>query len=324
MNRVAAVATMVLGLAVLAEAQARSAVPTQPATEARQLRATQPSTRDETAMKSFEIVLAAHPHDEAAREGEVQAAVAEALSLRNAGQMDEALATLAHARTYVPDDPKLLMDFGIQADSMRIYRDAEAALVQAHKLAPNDPKILYGLAHVELDEQKMPQAEADLRAYLKMRPNDASAHYGLGHLLHMEIRDDEAKLEFKRSLDLEPQQTESWYGLGEIALDRHEDAEARADYEKVLQRNPTHGGALTGMGILAYRAKDYPSAEHYLSQAVSYAPDFPTAHRFYAMLLTRLGRKQQADKEEAYARTLTEQQNRLQHGYVLLAKPHNR
>lgn len=305
-----------LGVFALAQAGARSSFPMQPSAESGQ-----PSTVEDAAMNSFEATLATHPQDASARKGEVKTAIAKALTLRNAGQMDAALATLARARAYVPNSPTLLMDFGIQADSMRIYRDAEAALQQAHKLAPNDPKILYGLAHVELDEQKMPQAEADLRAYLKMRPDDASAHYGLGHLLHMMVRDAEAKAQLKRSLELDPQQTESWYELGDIALNSGEDAEARSDYERVLQRNPKHGGALTGMGVLAYRAKDYSSADRYLTQAVTDAPDYPAAHRFYAMLLTRQGNKRQADKQEKLARTLTEQQNKLQHGYMLLTAP---
>lgn len=286
-----------------------------------QAQAAEGATRD--AMHSFEKVLATDPGNVAARKGEVNAAVAQALSQRNAGEMDAALVTLLRARKYVPNDPTLLMDFGIQADSMRIYRDAEAALKKAHQLAPANAKILYALAHVELDEQKMPQAEADLRAYLKMHPDDASAHYGLGHLLHMMVRDDEAKRELERSLALQPQQTESWYELGEIALDRHQDAEAKADYEKVLQRDPAHGGALTGMGILAYRAKDYASAERYLRQAIVHATDYPAAHRYYAMVLTRLGKKQQATQEEERARTLTERQNKLQHGYIMLHPQQN-
>ena len=46
------------------------------------------------------------------------------------------------------------MDFGVQADSMQIYRDADEALTEAHVLAPSDAKILYALAHVEVDEQR--------------------------------------------------------------------------------------------------------------------------------------------------------------------------
>ncbi|HET9088182.1 MAG TPA: tetratricopeptide repeat protein [Acidobacteriaceae bacterium] len=275
------------------------------------------------AMGDFESVLSTDPANVAARRGEVKAAIAQALLQRSAGKMDAALATLVRAKQYFPNDPTILMDFGIQADSMGIFRDADAALRKAHQVAPSDAKILYALAHVEVDEQKMPQAEADLRAYLRMRPSDASARYGLGHLLHMMMRDDAAKRELKRSLALQPHQTESWYELGEIALDRHQNVEATKDFETVLQRDPVHGGALTGMGILAFHAKDYASAARYLSQAVVQAPDYPAAHRFYAMVLTRMGNKQQAEQEEERARTLTENQNQLQHGYTLLQQQQN-
>lgn len=274
------------------------------------------------AMDAFELALSSNAQDAAARRGEVNEAITEALSLRNSGDMNSALAVLARAKAYVPDDPNLLTDFGLQADSMHLYSDAEAALQEAHHLAPSDARILYGLARAELDEQKMPQAEADLQAYLKMHPDDASAHYGLGHLLHMMQQDDAAKLELERSLQLEPQQTESWYQLGEIALSRHQPDEAKLDYDKVLQRDPNHGGALTGLGVLAYRAKDYTSAGRYLGRAIVVAPEYPAAHRFYAMLLARQGKKEEAGKQEALADSLTMQQNKLQHGYVLMSGTH--
>lgn len=277
---------------------------------------------DNPAMDAFEAALSSTPGDLSARNGEVNEAISQALSLRNSGNMNAALAVLARAKAYVPDDPNLLTDFGLQADSMHIYKDAEDALKQAHHLAPNDAKILYGLGRVELDEQKMPQAEADLKSYLKLRPDDASAHYGLGHLLHLLGQDDDATGEFERSLQLQPEQTESWYQLGEIALSRNQTVAASLDYQNVLQRDPQHGGALTGLGIIAYRTKDYPSAEQYLRRAVAVAPDYPAAHRFYAMLLARQGKKEEAAKQEALADSLTAQQNRLQHGYVLLSVPH--
>lgn len=270
------------------------------------------------AVVSFASALAIEPRSAAAREGEVKAAIASALADRNAGNNDGALSCLVRARKLVPDSPELLTDFGIQADSMRIYQDAEKALIEARGLAPDDPKILYALAHVELDEQKMADAETNLRAYLKLRPDDATAHYGLGHLLRMMVRDDEAKAELERSIALDPRQTESYYELGEIALQMHQEAEAKADYEKVLSADPRHGGALTGMGILAFRAKNYAEAEKYLSAAVLCAPDYVEAHQYYALTLSQLGHKADSARESALAASLREQQNKLRHGYFLI------
>src|SRR5947208_9090120 len=180
--------------------------------------AKQSAAHDE-AMKSFEAVLRTRPRNAEARAGEVKAAIAAALEAKRAGDNDGAMVYLVRARKFVPDDPDLLFDFGVQADNMRLYTDAEEALNHALTLRPGDAQTIYALGHVELDEQKMPQAETHLREYLKLKPEDASAHYGLGKLLHMIARNEEARAELQRSIKLQPQQTESYYELGSVELD---------------------------------------------------------------------------------------------------------
>lgn len=276
---------------------------------------------NDDALNSFEAILRNKPESTAAREGEVKAAAAAALADRQAGANDTALVYLVRARKFVPDSPELLLDFGVQAESMRIYQDADAALNKAHSLAPDDARILYALAHVELDEQKMPEAEANLRAYLKIRPDDPTAHFGLGRLLHILLRDDEAKAELERSVALQPRQSSSYYELGEIALEQNEDSEAKDYYEKVLALAPHHGGALTGMGILAFRTKDYAVAETYLKSAVLFASDYPRAHHYYALVLARLGREAESKAESELARSLDEQQARASRGNFLTVLP---
>jgi tetratricopeptide (TPR) repeat protein len=271
----------------------------------------------EDAMTSFEAVLAARPDELRARDGEVNAAEAAALADRKAEIDGSALLVLMRARKVVPDSPRLLFDFGVQAESMRIFADADAALEQAHKLAPEDAKILYALAHVELDEQKMPEAEEHLRAYLKTKPDDATAHYGMGHLLHMVVRDVEAKVELEKSIALSPRQTASYYELGEIALELNENDEAKTQYARVLAAAPHHAGALTGMGTVAFRVKNYPEAEKYLKEAIEYAPEYSTAHHFYALLLGRTGRAEEAKREAELAEQLNKKEIREQRGNVM-------
>jgi tetratricopeptide (TPR) repeat protein len=271
----------------------------------------------EDALKSFESVLAVKPKSPAARDGEVKAAEADALADQNAGIDGSALLCLIRARKFVPDSTELLLDFGMQAERMRIYHDADDALTKAHELAPQDARILYGLAHVEFDEQKLPDAEANLRAYLAKRPDDASAHYGLGRLLHVLLKDDEAKTELEQSLALQPRQSGSYYELGDIALQQNQDADAKDKFEKVLAVAPHHGGALTGMGVLAYRAKDYPQAEKYLKSAIEYASDYPKPHHYYALVLIRLGRLEEAKRESDRATELDKEEVRASHGNSL-------
>jgi tetratricopeptide (TPR) repeat protein len=269
------------------------------------------------ALKSFEAVLTNDPKSTLARAGEVKAAECEALADRNAGIDDSALLVLLRARKFVPDSPRLLFDFGMQAERMRIYADADEALTQAYHLAPDDLKILYALGRVELDEQKMAEAEEHLRAYLKVRPNDATAHYGLGHLLHMLTRDEDAKAELQKSIELQPQQTSSYYELGEIAVEMNDFDLAKQQYASVLKNAPRHGGAITGMGIVALRAKDYQTAEKYLKSAVEYAPDYATAHHYYALVLARLGRQAESKREADLAEELNRKDVKERRGNVM-------
>lgn len=269
------------------------------------------------ATKSFAAVLAIRPGSKTAQSGEVQAAVKNALSLRASGDDNGALAALLDALKRVPKSPRLLTDFGILADEMHIYQNADQALTKAHRLDPSNMKTLYALAHVELDEQEMPLAEKHLRAYLKKRPDDATAHYGMGHLLHMMSQDDAAVVQLDRSIALDPHQIASYYELGVIALERQHDKKAEAEFKRVLTMNPYHGGALTGMGMVEFRSGHYHAAAKYLGEAVLYAPNYVTAHRYYAMTLDHLGEKTRAAQEMAEAQQLTARQGQLRHGYTL-------
>jgi tetratricopeptide (TPR) repeat protein len=277
--------------------------------------------RLDDAMTAFESLLKAQPKNAAGRAGEVRAGIAAALEAKRLQDNDGAMVYLVRARKYVPDDAELLEDFGVQADTMHLYKDAEEALTRSLELRPDDAKTIYALGHLELDEQKMPQAEAHLRQYLKARPEDASAHYGLGKLLHMLARDDEAEEELRRSIELRPRQTESYYELAEIELDRHENDAAAELFGKVLERNPKHGGALTGMGIVAYRNKEYAKAESYLKSAVAYAPDYAAAHSNFAMLLTKLGRTAEAEHEVTLAKSAEQKEKQEERGFVLSRDP---
>lgn len=245
--------------------------------------------RAAAAMDEFEAVLAYEPSEAAAREGERAAAEQAALHLRAQGKNQAALSTLQHALGLLPDDTMLLIDFGVQAESMHQLPDAGRALARALELHAADPRALYALARVEGDQGRTADAEKHFGAYLEQRPGDASAHYGLGQLYQTQQQTEAAKAEFKRSLELQPAQTESHYQLGQMALDAGEDGEARTQFAVVLRRLPTHGGALTGLGILDFRAHQYEAARSSLERAVASSPNYQPARYYLGLTLKRLG-----------------------------------
>ncbi len=259
--------------------------------------------RDPEAMDRFETVLAIDLRSSEARRGEVHAVTELAEAVRQQGHPELALKALEHARTQLPDDAQLLLELGIQQTELGATDQAIDTLQAARKLRPDDPTILYALAHAQFDAQRMQDAESSFRAYLKLRPRDASAHFGLGRILEVTQRPDDARAEFQRSIDLQPVQTESFYELGDMELKAGHDAAAEALLGKTLSRDQHHGGALTDMGEICFRRKDYDAAENWLEQAVTAAPEYAQAHYYLGLVLAKLGRKDESDRE---LRTATE------------------
>lgn len=273
-------------------------------------------------MDAFEETLKQHPGDSAARKGEIDTAIAEALAARRTGNNDLALAFLLRAKYWVPDDAELLLDTGVQEESMKLSHDADAMLAEAQRLRPGDPKTLYAIARVKMNLNQSEASEQAWKAYLAMKPDDASAHYGYGLLLQMLQRTDEAQAQFQRSVDLSPRQVESYYRLGEIARESGDSDKAQQYYRAALNNDPRHAGALTGLAILAFRNKKYDEAEADLEKAVEYAPDFQTARYYHGLTLAKLGRKDESEKELAISVQLANAENaRKDQGKRLASQP---
>ncbi len=265
------------------------------------------------AMTTCEADLHADPTSKTAQLCEREATVALALQQRNGGDAQAALDTLERGRRAIPGDVVLLLDLGIQAETMRHLQRATDVLQQALLLDPNNGQVLYALARVETDRQLFPSAEMHFTLYLQQHPGDASAHYGLGRVYQMQQKTDDARKAFTRSVELKPVQTEAYYQLGQLALDADDTSQASTMFERVIDRMPNHGGALTSLGILNYRLKNFPMAQQYLARAVSAAPTYQPAHYYLGLTYGRLGQRDASHQELALALRLTaEQQGKSQ------------
>jgi tetratricopeptide (TPR) repeat protein len=121
---------------------------------------------------------------------------------------------------------------------------------------------------------------------------------------------DKAVAEFQESIRLQPAQSEAWYQLGDIALKQQQFEQALTDFGHTLDRNPRHGGALAGSGEALFREKQYEKALDFLDRAIAAAPDYQTGHYYRGLTLSRLGRKQDSEKELATAAALADAENK--------------
>jgi tetratricopeptide (TPR) repeat protein len=260
-------------------------------------------------MDAFEEILKIKPADPSARKGEVDIAIASGLTERSVNRMEAALWLLLRAKYWVPDNPDLLLDLGIQEGTMKFYVDADSTLAEALRLRPDDPKTLYSVARIKMDLGLMQAAGEAWLAYLKQRPDDARAHYGYGAVLQTLQRFEEARTQFEESIRLDPHQAESYYRMGQMARDSGNAAEARKLDEEALARNPTHAGALTDLAILNYKLRKYDDAEKELEAAIESSPDYQTARYYHGLTLARLGRHAESETELSQAIQMANDQN---------------
>jgi tetratricopeptide (TPR) repeat protein len=236
----------------------------------------------------------------------VEAAVRFSLAEKREHREPAALWLLLRAVYWVPDDPNLLVDLGVQEDSLKLFVDADKTLAEALRIRPDDLNALYTVARVKMDLGQMQAAEQAWLSYIKQDPSNPAAYYGYGIVLQTLGRDDEARGQFMLSIKENPNQAESYYRLGEIARREGNKADARTQYEQALARDSTHGGALTGLAILNYEEKKYDEAEGELEAAIKSAPDYRTARYYHGLTLAKLGRKNEANAELARAMQLSD------------------
>src|ERR1700728_2095465 len=264
----------------------------------------------EEARAAFEATLTRSPEDQQAQDGEVKDSEALALKERGAGNMVGALRSMMRAEDFAPRNAHLLFDLGVLEEEMRLYPDAEKVLTQSIRIDPANPQSYYGLAPGPLDGGQPDAAEQNMKTYLKARPDDASAHYGLGRIYELGTRFDLARAELQRSIDLQPVQTEAYYEMGDIALKQNDYVAALGCFQKVLARDGSHGGALAGAGQAFFRQKRYPEALDYRRRAVAAAPNYQPGHYYLGLTLSRLGQKEEADRELLTAQKLADEDNK--------------
>lgn len=273
------------------------------------------------ALDTFENGLKRSPRDGALRQGEVRTAIVFAETQLQAQDNEGALISLLRANKFVSDDADLLTKLGILEDRMKVFHDADIALKRSLALRANDPTTLYALAHLKVDQQIPAEAAAYMQLYLALKPDDASAHYGLGRILRLAAKPEEAAVEYEKSIALRPEQTESYYDLAEMAVDANRDDKAEPLLKRVLERDPRHGGALTEMGVIAFRRRDYAQAEQYLKSAIAAVPQYGPAHYQYALTLSKMKRKEDAQREFSAANALNKPPVEKPAGTVRLKEP---
>jgi tetratricopeptide (TPR) repeat protein len=253
------------------------------------------------ALEAYDVALGLEP-------GSIAALRQAAATAERQNELERSLSYWIRAKKILPNDPEVLLGFGRVCLKMDLLDDAEVALTSAASAKPDEIPYQYTLAAAKVGKQQFEAAQELLEKLVKAQSNDPQLQYALGSVLYIQGRLDEAAERLKESVRLNPNQLISNYYLALVARDQGDEAGAIDRLEKLLQRYPEHAASLEVLGGLLMSAQRYADAERNLRQAVRLSPTSVKANYQLGLLLARMGKKEEADKQFAVAKGLRSDQ----------------
>jgi tetratricopeptide (TPR) repeat protein len=249
------------------------------------------------ALEAYDVALSLEPNSvPALRQA---AAIAE-----RQNELERSLSYWLRARKLDANDPEILLGFGRVCLKMDLLEDAEPALVSAAGMRPDDPTYQYTLAAAKVGKRQFEAAQELLERLVQKQPRDPQLQYALGSVYYIEGRLADAAGHLAESVRLQPEQLASHYYLALVARDQGHDAEAIETLEALLRRYPDHAASCEALGGLLMSAQRYSEAEPNLRKAVALTPNSIKANYQLGLLLARMGKKDESDKQLALAKSL--------------------
>ncbi len=192
-----------------------------------------------------------------------------ARALKDAGQVDRAVAVYRDAARRWPTDATLLHDLAVAA------REAAGR-------APG-PAVAKLRAEAATAEQ----------AAIALAPSSAMAHNGLGLIAADEDRSGDAAAAFQRATEIDSTNASYWANLGNARRALGDPAGAEQAYRRALDVDPRAVDAANGLGVLLVEAKRPAEAIPWLERAAA-APDFVEARLNLGIALQEAGQTARA------------------------------
>jgi tetratricopeptide (TPR) repeat protein len=154
-------------------------------------------------------------------------------------------------------------------------------------------------------------AQLEYEGILQKEPNAQGIHFLLGRLLlsKPDAGPDaaaRAKQEFLKEIEIDPHNAGAHYILGELARRDEKCDEAIPRFSQAVKLDSNFGEAYLGLGSCLISLQRYEEAIAPSREAVRLQQGNPAAHYNLAVALSRRGQKEEAEREFAIHRQLTQ------------------
>lgn len=269
--------------------------------------------------------------------------ISRGVALATAGRCPEALAVLTNQWEKTSNrDLKLragtsTVRCAIKLDQLNL---AEGVLYRLNRDYPVDPDVLFLSVHAYSDlsarssqilatsapdslqarelyaealetQQQWDDAVAVYKKLLVSFPNEPGIHFRLGRILLSRPNPpadvaEQAKKEFEAELAIDPKNAAAEFVLGELARQSQQWDEAIRHFTRATELDAGFADAFVSLGSALESAGKYAEAVAPLDKAVKLQPQNPIAHFALANALNRSGKREEAQREFAIHRQLTQ------------------
>jgi len=265
-----------------------------------------------------------------------------ALELAQQGRCKEALPALKHTlSSQGPEDARKQAGVaGVRCALAVDNRDSATDFIRLlTKQFPHDPDVLFVVVHAYSDlssrtaqelartspnslaahklnaeayemQGNWSEAEREYQQMIAKYPNEPSLHFLLGRALLSQpgaeaATVDRAKQEFQKELEIDPKNAGAHYVLGELARRADNCDAAVPEFSQAAKIDNSLAEAYYGWGYCLVMLKKYEEAIPPLRAAERLMPGNPMVHYSLATALNLTGQKEEAQKEFAIHRDLT-------------------
>jgi len=265
------------------------------------------------------------------------------VKLANEGRCDQALVILRKSAAQIADkDLKRQVGFaGVRCAMSENRPDAAVEFLRfLNREFPHDPDVLFVAVHTYSDlstwaaqelaatapnsyqahklnaealelQGKWDEAAKEYRLILQQNPRLPGIHFLLARLLLSKPDPSptvavDARRELLQEIEIDPANAGAEYVLGELARQESQWPDAIAHFTRATKLDAAFGDAYLGLGVSLISTKQFSEAVSPLETAAKMEPRNPAAHYNLGMAYNRSGRKQDAEREFAIHRQMTQ------------------
>jgi len=212
-----------------------------------------------------------------------------ATSLREAGDISDAIHQLEMAIRNDPSDSNVYHELSLAHKELRHYREAIQAEEAALALQPNRTEYLSLMGILLVDTGQFEQAIVEFERVLKIDQNNAVVWNNYGNALRETGEMDKAASAYRKAIELAPHYAYPQNGLGTILVRKDRVREAIPYFEKAIDLDPKFVEVYLNLGIAFDALHETEKAKTLYRSFLKLAPDWMKQERRNAeMLLARL------------------------------------